>query len=118
MFCTKCGVSLLDRDRFCSQCGFPTGRGVDPVNQEKRLTRSVDDKMAAGVCGGVAKYLGLDPVLVRLFWVALAFWPPSIGIPAYIVCWIVMPKEQPIPFPAPPPVPQVRPPQPAPTPAT
>ena len=35
---------------------------------EKRLYRSMNNKMIAGVCGGVAEYFGLDPALVRLGW--------------------------------------------------
>ena len=36
---------------------------------EKQLVRSQDDKMLFGVCGGLAEYLNIDPVLVRLFFV-------------------------------------------------
>jgi len=60
--------------------------------EEKKLMRSSSDKMIAGVCGGLAKYFGIDAVLVRILFVvfALAGGP---GILLYIILWIVMPEE-------------------------
>src|SRR2546425_8402711 len=58
----------------------------------RKLTRSETDKRIAGVCGGLADYFGIDPILVRIAFVVLAFMGP--GIPLYIVLWIVMPKGQ------------------------
>lgn len=58
----------------------------------KRLTRSETNKMIAGVCGGMAEYFDLDPVLVRLVWVILGL-TTGVGFIAYIVCWIVMPTK-------------------------
>ena len=40
---------------------------------KKRLYRSRRDKKLAGVCGGVANYFGIDPIIVRLIWVFLTF---------------------------------------------
>ena len=58
----------------------------------KRLYRSNEHKIIAGVCGGIAEYLNIDPVIVRLVWVIISFaW--GIGIVAYIVCWIIIPKR-------------------------
>ncbi len=57
---------------------------------EARLTRSDTDKIIAGVCGGLATYLNIDPVLVRLAFVVLLF-ASGIGIPLYIIMWIIMP---------------------------
>jgi phage shock protein C len=59
----------------------------------KRLVRSRDDRWVAGVCGGVATYLGVDANLVRLVVVlgtVLGF--GSLAV-AYIVAWILMPEE-------------------------
>jgi phage shock protein C len=59
----------------------------------KRLVRSRDDRWVAGVCGGVATYLGVDANLVRLVVVLgtiLGF--GSLAV-AYIVAWILMPEE-------------------------
>ncbi len=59
---------------------------------EKRLTRSRADRMIAGVCGGLAKYFAVDPVLIRaLFLIALLGF--GTGLLPYLVLWIVMPNE-------------------------
>ncbi|MDR3446132.1 MULTISPECIES: PspC domain-containing protein [Dyella] len=58
---------------------------------EKRLHRSLTDRKIAGVCGGVAEYLGWDSTLVRLLWVVLTLLGGS-GVLIYIVLWIVMPE--------------------------
>ena len=62
------------------------------MNRNKRLYRSRKDRQIAGVCGGIADYLAIDPTLVRLFWVlfALAGGP---GIILYIVLAAIMPEE-------------------------
>jgi len=58
------------------------------------LSRSVRDAKIAGVCAGFAKHFGLDITLVRIIWLILTVWPlPLFGVIAYIVAWIVMPKE-------------------------
>lgn len=59
---------------------------------EKRLYRSMKNKMLAGVCGGIAEYFRLDPTLIRLAWVILSCMGGS-GIVAYIVAAIIMPPE-------------------------
>lgn len=59
---------------------------------KKRLCRSASDKMLAGVCGGIAEYLNLDPTLVRIAWVLFCALGGS-GIAAYIVAAIIMPEE-------------------------
>jgi phage shock protein C len=56
-----------------------------------RLLRSRTDAMIAGVSGGLARYLGVDPVLIRLVFVVLAVSGPGIFI--YPLLWIVMPLE-------------------------
>ena len=35
----------------------------------KKLYRSKDDRMLAGVCGGIAEYLDIDPTVVRILWI-------------------------------------------------
>ena len=96
MYCTKCGVELQDREIYCSQCGTATERAAQrPVAgpEPRSLTRSIYDKKIAGVCAGVAKYLDVDVTVVRLVWLILTFIPPPVGLIAYIIAWIVMPKE-------------------------
>ncbi|MFQ5602896.1 MAG: PspC domain-containing protein [bacterium] len=61
---------------------------------DKKLTRSVCDKMIGGVCGGVAAYFNFDPSLVRIGWVLLTIASGGfLGIVAYIVMLIVVPEE-------------------------
>ena len=59
---------------------------------EKRLCLSTTDKKLAGVCGGVAKYFGLDPTLVRLAYAVLVIFGGT-GILLYIICALVIPRE-------------------------
>ena len=92
MFCTQCGVDLDERARFCSQCGHATGLGGQRPNSEPRLTRDMQNKKIAGVCAGFARYMAVDVVLVRVIWLALAFCG-AIGLIAYIIAWIIMPKD-------------------------
>jgi len=58
-----------------------------------RLERNENEKIIAGVCAGVAAYLGLDPTLVRLLFLLLI--PASgIGLLLYLILWIIMPAER------------------------
>ena len=57
-----------------------------------RLHKSTKDKKIAGVCGGIAEYLGVDPTVVRLVWALLIFGWGS-GVLAYIICAIILPEE-------------------------
>jgi phage shock protein PspC (stress-responsive transcriptional regulator) len=57
------------------------------------LQRSVKNKMIAGVCGGIAEWLGWDPTLVRIVYVIGSVL--SIAFPGalvYIVLWVIMPQ--------------------------
>lgn len=58
----------------------------------KKLYRSVTDKMVAGVCGGLAEYFAIDPVIVRLIFVLAVIFGGS-GILAYIILWIIIPQK-------------------------
>jgi phage shock protein C len=58
----------------------------------KRLKRSLNDKMLAGVCGGLAKYFEIDSTLIRLGLAFLAIFFGT-GLIAYIIMWIIVPKE-------------------------
>ena len=94
MFCTKCGVELQEKDFYCSQCGAETAKPRPYVPAvPKQLFRSRYNKKIAGVCGGLAEYLEVDPTLVRVVWLALAFLPFPGAILAYIIAWIAMPTE-------------------------
>ena len=59
---------------------------------QKRLVRTRDDQMIAGVCGGLARYFGIDPTLVRVLAViALVFTFPA-GLIGYLLAWAIMPS--------------------------
>jgi len=60
---------------------------------EKRLKRSITDKVILGVCGGIAKYFNIDPSLVRIGWVIFTLLGGS-GIIAYIICALIIPAEE------------------------
>jgi phage shock protein C len=59
----------------------------------KRLVRRRDDRMVAGVCSGVAAYLGVDVTLVRLLTVIGAIIGFGTVAIAYVVGWVLMPEE-------------------------
>ena len=59
---------------------------------EPRLMRSEGDRIIAGVCGGIAAYLGVDSVLIRLAFLLLV--PAGgVGVPLYLILTIIMPGE-------------------------
>ncbi|NUQ37951.1 MAG: PspC domain-containing protein [Caldilineales bacterium] len=58
----------------------------------KRLYRSRQNQMVAGVCSGIGDYLGIDPTLIRLAFLFLALWGGG-GLLAYIIAWVVIPEE-------------------------
>lgn len=58
---------------------------------DKRLYRSSDQRMLAGVCGGIAEYFGWDPTLVRVGWIVLTLLGGS-GVLLYLILWLVMPQ--------------------------
>ena len=60
--------------------------------QTKQLVRLRDDRMVAGVCSGVARYLGVDPTLVRLLAVLGIFFSLGTALVAYVVAWVLMPE--------------------------
>jgi phage shock protein C len=103
MYCTRCGVQLSETAKFCSDCGQATSRntasGGFTAQPQSRLTRPRDDRKIAGVCAGFARYMNIDVTLVRVIAIVLVLCPPSVGLIAYIVAWIVMPND-PLVFPA------------------
>jgi len=59
----------------------------------RRLHRSLVNRYIAGVCGGVAEYFNVDPVVVRVIWFFSIF-VHGIGIFAYIAAWIIVPENR------------------------
>lgn len=60
---------------------------------KKRLYKSKEEKVLAGVCGGIAEYFDVDPTLVRLLWIFLVFCLGT-GILAYLVAAIIIPDKK------------------------
>lgn len=60
---------------------------------DKKLTRSNNDKMVGGVAAGLADYLNIDPVIVRLIFVLLTL-KGGIGPVLYLVLWLIMPEAE------------------------
>lgn len=73
-----------------------TKTGSDPLresNEKPQIYRSRENKMIAGVCGGLATYFKMDPTLVRLLYVLVSLASVGIGVVVYIVMMIVFPEE-------------------------
>ncbi len=59
---------------------------------KKRLHRSNENKVIAGVCGGIAEYFDMDPTLIRLAWILFCALGGS-GMLAYIIAAIIIPEK-------------------------
>ena len=57
----------------------------------KKFKRSLTDRKIAGVCGGLAEYFNVDPVLVRILFLAMLFLVGGGGL-LYLIIWIVAPE--------------------------
>ncbi len=58
----------------------------------KRLLRSHENRMLAGICGGISEYFNIDPTIVRLIWVAFSL-AYGTGLFVYLIAWIIIPEE-------------------------
>jgi phage shock protein PspC (stress-responsive transcriptional regulator) len=61
----------------------------------KELTRSRTDRMIAGVCGGIGRYLDVDSNLIRLIWGVVTIFSVGTGLLAYLIAWLIIPEEAP-----------------------
>ena len=61
-------------------------------DRPRQLRRSWDDKMIAGVCGGIAEYLDVDPTLVRVAAVVLLVVAFPGAVIGYLLLWALMPR--------------------------
>jgi phage shock protein PspC (stress-responsive transcriptional regulator) len=64
----------------------------DDIRDLGRLRRSVHDRKVAGVAGGLARHLDIDPVILRVAFVVLAFFGGA-GLIIYGACWLLVPEE-------------------------
>lgn len=62
------------------------------INMKKRLYRSRADRRIAGVCGGIADYLAVDPTIVRIIWALFAI-AGGPGLVLYIILAAIIPEE-------------------------
>ena len=104
MYCTNCGIQTGDTDNFCRECGHetPVGREAHRQNTSgysapRRLYRRTSDKRIAGVCSGLAQYFDVDVTLIRLVVAAGTICSGGLGLLAYIVAWIIMPRDSRVP---------------------
>lgn len=97
MYCNACGRSIASDANYCDGCG----KQVAGRQATRSLKRPLHNKVIAGVCAAFGNYFDLDGTVVRVLWV-LAVVFAGTGILAYLLCWIVIPKE---PEYLPPPVP-------------
>ena len=58
---------------------------------EKKLYRSNTNKTIAGVCGGLAEYLNIDPTIIRVIWALVAL--SGAGLVAYLICALIIPEK-------------------------
>jgi phage shock protein PspC (stress-responsive transcriptional regulator) len=64
------------------------------IDPKRPLRRSTSDYMIAGVCGGIAQWLGWDPTLVRVLYVLVSFFSAAFpGILAYVIAWLIVPTD-------------------------
>jgi phage shock protein C len=102
MYCTQCGAQLKENDRFCAICGkavdAPAAAHVEappppPQVPYRPLRRIMRDKKIAGVCAGFAEYFDMDVTLMRIIFLVLLVTPPGVGLLAYAIAWIAMPRD-------------------------
>ena len=90
--CAVCDVEMGGQ-HFCKTCLRDAGRRT-PAGL-RRFARTRRDRWVAGVCGGIARYFGIDPTLVRvLFILGMIFTAVVPFVVTYIVLTLVTPVEE------------------------
>lgn len=85
-------VSISRKEKHTQATASQTQSGGTQL--DKKLTRSVDDRMIGGVCGGLARYFNIDTSIVRVGWVLLTLFSSIFpGVIAYIIMLIIIPEE-------------------------
>ncbi|HUY66021.1 MAG TPA: PspC domain-containing protein [Acidimicrobiales bacterium] len=72
--------------------GGPRPDTIAPASREPRLHRCREQRMLAGVASGLADYLDVDPLMVRIGFVALALLG-GLAVPLYLAGWMLIPEE-------------------------
>jgi phage shock protein PspC (stress-responsive transcriptional regulator) len=66
---------------------------MNEPNGSKRLIRTRKGRLVAGVCSGIGEYVGIDPTVVRLIFVALSLVTVGVFVLVYLAAWILIPEE-------------------------
>jgi phage shock protein PspC (stress-responsive transcriptional regulator) len=67
--------------------------GMTEAQPPKRLVRTRNGRLVAGVCSGIAEYFAIDATVVRLIFLIIALITLGFGALLYLIAWIVMPEE-------------------------
>ena len=91
MECSRCSRENASDASYCSACGA----GLKGPGRSRPLTRRPAQGQIAGVCAGIAVYLGVDVTMVRLLWIVLSLIPGAVvgGLIAYVAAWMLMPES-------------------------
>ncbi|NDV95172.1 PspC domain-containing protein [Dysgonomonas sp. 521] len=83
----------IDMEANTHEAGYNTYNAYDKdyTRGDRRMYRDTDEKMVAGVCSGLALYLGIDVTIIRVVFAAASFLYGT-AILVYCILWIVMPK--------------------------
>ncbi|MHA1444672.1 MAG: PspC domain-containing protein [Candidatus Hodarchaeales archaeon] len=100
-YCDKCGKPINPDDIFCNSCGTQvndskmseTPRGNPPrqITTQPKLYRSVNDRLIAGVCGGLGRHFNIDPILIRIAFIIGIM--GGMGVAVYIILAIFIEEE-------------------------
>ena len=72
---------------------YETPTQTETQTPVRRFLRSRNDRMIAGVCGGAARYFGIDATLLRVILVLAAILGIGTGFVLYLACWLLVPEE-------------------------